>query len=75
MRVHPIFYVSLLQPYTASCILGKFQLLPPPVKVNGNEEYKIKEILDYNLFCRKLFYLIHCVVMLLAIDHGNQVLI
>jgi len=46
MRVHHIFPVSFLEPYTTFCISGRNQLPPPPIEVDGNKEYKVEEILD-----------------------------
>ena len=44
--VHPVFHVSQLEPATPNSIPGRTQPPPPPVKVDGEPEYEISEILD-----------------------------
>jgi hypothetical protein len=58
MRIHPVFHVSLLEPYHASTIPGRTQPPPPPVEVDGNMEFEVDEIVDSKIVRRKLFYLI-----------------
>ena len=46
MKIHPVFHVSLLEPYTPDPIPGRSQ--PPPLPVitaEGEEEYEIEAIL------------------------------
>ena len=61
--VHPIFHVSMLEPTHSNVILEHTQLPPPPVKINGEPEYEISEILDSKINkCRKhcnIVYLVH----------------
>jgi hypothetical protein len=40
-KVHPVFHVSLLEPYRDN---GKVQPPPPPVKVEGDLEYEVESI-------------------------------
>ena len=47
--VHPVFHVSQLEPATPNTILNRSQPPPPPVKVDGEPEYEITEILDSKL--------------------------
>lgn len=56
VHVHPVFHVSLLYPHKESQIPGRKQPEPPPVTVNGQEEYEVEEILDSRMFRRKLEY-------------------
>jgi hypothetical protein len=46
MKIHPIFHVSLLEPYHASTIPGKTQKPTPSIILNGEQEYEVEEILD-----------------------------
>lgn len=56
--VHPVFHVSLLTAYRPSPIVGRDPVEPPPIEVEGEEEYKVEKILDSRLFRRKLQYLV-----------------
>jgi transposase InsO family protein len=50
MKIHPVFHVSLLKPYKLSKIQGREQLPPPPVEVEGEEEYEVEEIVRVKRF-------------------------
>jgi hypothetical protein len=41
MKVHPVFHISLLELYKESSILGRFQVLPPPIEIEGQEEFEV----------------------------------
>ena len=56
--VHPVFHVSLLSPYATSSIPGRKHPEPPPVEVEGEEEYEVERILDSRIFRRGLQYLV-----------------
>jgi len=60
--VHPIFHVSQLKPAISNTIPDQIQPPPPPVKVDGEPEFEISEILDSKVDrrCRpcKLLYLV-----------------
>ncbi len=43
-RVHPVFHVSLLEPYRDS---GRVQPPPPPIEMEGTLEYEVDTILDH----------------------------
>jgi hypothetical protein len=58
MKIHPMFHVSLLEPYHMSTILGRIHDFPPHIEVNG--EYEMKNILDSRNFNRQFEYLVHC---------------
>ena len=47
--VHPVFHVSQLKATTPNTIPNQSQPPPPPVKVDGEPEYEITEILDSKL--------------------------
>jgi hypothetical protein len=46
MRIHPMFHVSLLEPYHVSTIPRKIHDPPPPIEVDGELEYEMEYILD-----------------------------
>lgn len=54
--IHPIFYVSLLEPYTDSIILGKMPLPAPLIEMNGHEEYEVDQVFESHLRHGKLEY-------------------
>ena len=60
MKIHPVFHVSLLEPYKPNSIPGRNQPPPPPVSVNNSPdvEYEVEEILDSKISRRRLFYLV-----------------
>jgi hypothetical protein len=58
MRLHPVFHVSLLEPYTSNSIPGCVSTPPPPVEVSNGSEYKVAAILDSKLIRNKLYYLV-----------------
>jgi hypothetical protein len=52
VKIHPVFYLSLLEPAATRNppIPGHIQPPPPPVIVNGKEEWEVKEILDSHYY-------------------------
>jgi hypothetical protein len=46
MRNHPVFHVNLLCPAASDPLLGQRQDPPPPVEVDGVEEWEVDGILD-----------------------------
>jgi hypothetical protein len=58
MKIHPVFHVSHLLPYTTSTISRRKDPIPPPVIVDHVEEFVVKRILDSRRYRRKLQYLI-----------------
>jgi hypothetical protein len=60
-RIHPVFHISQLELGYLNTIPGRFQPPPPPIKVEGELEYEIAEILDSKLdWCHRppLLYLV-----------------
>ena len=59
MKVHPVFHVSLLEPYKESNIPGRSQLPPPFIEVDHHKEYEVEKVLDSRRKRGKLEYLVH----------------
>ena len=59
MKIHPVFYVSLLEPYRESIIPGQLQAPPPPIEIDGEEEFEVSKILNSRINWKKLEYLVH----------------
>jgi len=49
--VHPVFHVSQLELAIPNTILDQIQPPPPPVKVDGELEFEITEILNSKVDC------------------------
>ena len=58
MRIHPVFHVSLLEPYVESGIRGRKQEPPLPVEVEGEVEYEVERVLDSRVVRGKLRYFV-----------------
>ncbi|MBW0534574.1 hypothetical protein O181_074289 [Austropuccinia psidii MF-1] len=56
--VHPVFHLSLSEPVKQSAIPNQHQLPPPPVLVEGQEEWEVAQVLDSKLKRDKLWYLV-----------------
>ncbi|GGV51932.1 hypothetical protein GCM10010495_81700 [Kitasatospora herbaricolor] len=59
IKIHPVFHVSLLEPYKTVNIQGRKQIPPPPIEVDNNEEFEVKKILNSRRRRNKLEYLVH----------------
>jgi hypothetical protein len=46
MKIHPVFNVSLLQPAAENPVPEQVPEPPPPVEVEGLEEWEVEDILD-----------------------------
>jgi len=46
MRIHPIFHVSLLEPYNGQESEWLTQEPPQLIEIDGEEEWEVKAILD-----------------------------
>ena len=57
-RIHPVFHVSLLEPYHPNTLPGRVDPPPPPVVVDGEEEWEVAEILSSRRHRKKLQYLV-----------------
>ena len=58
MKIHPVFHVSLLEPAADDPYPGQPQPAPPPVIVDGEEEWQVDDILDSRMRYRRLQYLV-----------------
>ena len=58
MKIHNVFHVSLLEPYSESMIPGRMRPPPPPVIVDAHEEFEVEEILDSKRVRKTLLYLV-----------------
>jgi transposase InsO family protein len=59
MKIHPVFHVNLLEPFHPNDIPGRVQDPPPPVTVDGHEEFEVEEILDSRTRRGQLQYYVH----------------
>src|SRR5262249_46231795 len=59
MKIHPVFHVSLLEPFRPNDIPGRVQDPPPPAIIDGHEEFEVETILDSRVRRKKLQYLVH----------------
>ena len=60
MKIHPVFHVSLLRPYSDPAVIPGRPILerPPPEVINGMDEYEVEAILDKRIHRRKPQYLV-----------------
>ena len=59
LSIHPVFHVSLLDPYTPNPFPGRTQPPPPPfIAEDGGEEFVVKAILDSRRVRGQLQYLV-----------------
>jgi RNase H-like domain found in reverse transcriptase/Reverse transcriptase (RNA-dependent DNA polymerase)/Integrase zinc binding domain/Chromo (CHRromatin Organisation MOdifier) domain len=58
IKIHPVFHVSLLEPYHQNTIPGRTQPPSPPIEVDGETEWTVSHILDSKIKRNRLFYLV-----------------
>lgn len=58
MHIHPVFHVSLLDSAMEDSLSGQIALSPPPVEVDNEVKYLIKEIFNFYIYRRRLQYLV-----------------
>ena len=56
--LHPVFHASLLTPHRTNTIPNRSQPPPPPVELDGEDEYEVSAILDSRRRYGKLEYLV-----------------
>jgi hypothetical protein len=59
MKIHPVFHVSLLEPYRELTIPRQLPAPPPPIEINGEEKFEVSKIIDSRINRRRLEYLVH----------------
>ena len=57
-KIHPVFHASLLTPYKENDIHSPNYPQPPPDLINGEEEYKVEQILKHRGCPKRHQYLI-----------------
>jgi hypothetical protein len=55
-QVHPVFHVSMLEPFLDNLIPNWTLSPPPPVEIDNKLEYKVTTIVDSRIFRGKLQY-------------------
>ena len=58
VRIHNVFHVSLLEPYTENDFPERVAPPPPPVEVEQEEEYEVSQILDSKRVRNSVRYLV-----------------
>jgi hypothetical protein len=58
MKCYNIFHILLLEPPTNNAYPGQNMEPPPLVEIDGNDEYFIEAVLDFQIHKQKLQYLI-----------------
>jgi len=56
MAIHNTFYISLLEPYQDNRFPSQIKEPPPPIQIEGEDEYELDEIIDSQLHYNKLQY-------------------
>ena len=56
MAIHNTFHISLLEPYQHNQFPSQIREPPPPIQIEGEDEYELDEIIDSRLHYNKLQY-------------------
>jgi len=56
MAIHNTFQISLFEPYQDSRFPLKIKEPPPPMQIEGQDEYELNEIIDTRLQYNKVQY-------------------
>jgi hypothetical protein len=59
MKIHLVFHVSLLEHYHASTIPRRICEPPPPIAIDGEQKYEVKDVFNLQISNDRLQYLIH----------------
>ena len=54
MKIHNTFHISLLEPYEDNTFPSQIQEPPPPIQIEGEDQYELDEIIDSRLHYNKL---------------------
>jgi hypothetical protein len=58
LRIHPVHHVSLLDPVAEDHLPGQVITPPPPVEVEGDQEYQVERVEDSRMYRNQLQYLV-----------------
>ena len=58
-RPHPVYHISLLEPYHRNQIQGRRSPTPPPLLDLGPNEYEIESVIASQLYKGRVLYLCH----------------
>jgi len=58
IRINPFRHVSLLDPVAEDPLRGQNVMPPPPVEVDGDQEYQVEQVEDSRVYRNQLQYLI-----------------
>jgi hypothetical protein len=50
MKIHPVFHVNLLSGHKESTIPGRIFAKPPPIEIDGEQEYEVEEVLNSRIY-------------------------
>jgi len=62
--IHPVFYVSMLEPITPNTFQQHSEPLPAPVIIDREPEYEISKIVDSKIDRQKVYKLLYKVIWL-----------
>jgi len=54
MAIHNTFHIALLEPYQNNQFPSQIKEPPPPIQIEGEDEYALDEIIDSRLHYNKL---------------------
>jgi hypothetical protein len=57
-RIHPVHHVSLLDPVAEDPLPEQRVTPPPPVEVDGDQEYQVEQVEDSRMYRNQLQYLV-----------------
>jgi hypothetical protein len=58
LKIHPVHHVSLLEPVAGDLLPGQKVTPPPPVEVEGDQDYQVERIEDSRVYGNQLHHLI-----------------
>jgi len=70
--IHPVFYVSMLEPATPNSFQQRSEPPPAPIIIDGEPEYEISKIVDSKIDHRRACKLLYKVIWLGYKDTNND---
>ena len=58
MKIHPVFHVSLLSLAPSNPVPGQQQAPPPPIEIEGEQEWEVDQVMDSRRRYGRLEYLV-----------------